>query len=984
MKMEYNCLCVKVSDTQYNMYYINQSAIEQLYSILSYQNELSVNGSPVDTAVWADRLNTLSAYRFSADYWALRIGSGDLSIHGSLLTVLMYNALALFMEQGLLDIRPANSDKGAIINSPMKALNKSVYYYGGYLKQIAYLTGNKHTDTPFYDIPITKETYSWFTDEITSYTYDTAIDIFKAAPPVIRNHSNNLNIVPDIKPGYIKTRPSVIQSFLSAYIGSRQAYTYHDKQDVSREFIIRFDDTLRPVIRPRKRMKVISRLYSIIKTQSDIYSQTSQTMALRHPRLITQSSAVLINKSKGFTSNQRVNIVKDLRAFNTSMKKALVHDFDKVFQRIGKYGRMDDMRLNINKRTVYNTGSSDMLTIQKAFGYFKSIFRNIRLEKLNNQIQIQNVLNLEKIARRKLLICHTLLNASKSGSGKQAGFQDTMRDYLRYADIIDLFNGGLTYNTHAVPVMIDSLRDWYGRFAKRIESKHDSNQASKIKSSSVLIDNKGLGINKTPQAMDDADTDIKAYKSLSASDSPDREYIGIIKEFLDLYDITENLIRTTISRYINPFDNGKSLSLKPNLDAYIEQALIKLGPSYDNLSILQDLELVLTNQIYKDIIIDSNRIIIDAIPSEPEDDWEPEGIDELLIPNEEYPYESIKKDILDFKTGRPKDPVKQIDDHTYIAKMPASSPIVTEWDIGRAYIDVEIYWLKYIINIFNRSWQSNIFKYGAMDMMSGINTMLEYMRLYAAFHVPGIAMKQCERAVALIRWYAEHVLLKHSQFIIHIEYGHWESKLYTGGLDCGPSVGCGTNVGCDPSVGCGTSVGCEHELMGFEVTPTYVLRNTGPHAILLLRNYVCIDSSIKFSLFLDGEADIYINNELVASLSSGCPDIQVFALKAGDIEFRLDFTGNEIKIGNIIINNTHAVDIKTEYKYEYGKANFGINEVLASVKRYYRVVQDNLEAFKQAHEGILGLNDLTNQLNDYIELHHLKQSKGKRRTIKRL
>lgn len=431
----------------------------------------------------------------------------------------------------------------------------------------------------------------------------------------------------------------------------------------------------------------------------------------------------------------------------------------------------------------------------------------------------------------------------------------------------------------------------------------------------------------------------------------------LIEKIINVHNLMENFIKTNISKNISVENFYETVDIRDRLS--IENAFIDEKWLYNkkDTKVLKDMERVMIDPLFKDIAVyDGIFNKMEQVDNDSIFDWENNSIDELLLPSKDYPYENLKQIIFDYEKGQPINPVKKIDDFTFIAKYPVNSPIQTEL-IGENYIDVDVKWLQYIIEVFYKSWQHNMFKYGSMDIQTAINTMLEYIRIYVEFNVPYTIQKQCERVYNLIRWYGESIMLKYSKYIIHVEYEDWKSNLHTGKLDC------------------------DNYIENLVITDKHILQNENDNAILEIRNYICIDTYINFNIFLKGKADIYINNELVGELETGCSSKQVYNVKQGELSFKIVFKGEIIKIGNIVIDNAIVKNIYTEYKYDNGKGNFGINQVLESVKKYYELTSENIDDFAKAKDGIIGLNDLTNKLLEYMELHHKNKQKGKRKTI---
>lgn len=109
----------------------------------------------------------------------------------------------------------------------------------------------------------------------------------------------------------------------------------------------------------------------------------------------------------------------------------------------------------------------------------------------------------------------------------------------------------------------------------------------------------------------------------------------------------------------------------------------------------------------------------------------------------------------------------------------------------------------------------------------------------------------------------------------------------------------------------------------------------------------------------------------------------ILPIQKGSFNLRLEFVGDSLKVGNIIIDNCEFDDIVTEYAFEPGKANLGIDIISKRIATYYMITDANFDSMKEALGGVLSLKDLTNKLIDYYNEHHMNKQKGKRLTIKK-
>lgn len=335
------------------------------------------------------------------------------------------------------------------------------------------------------------------------------------------------------------------------------------------------------------------------------------------------------------------------------------------------------------------------------------------------------------------------------------------------------------------------------------------------------------------------------------------------------------------------------------------------------------------------------------------------GTDELLLPSEDFNYSKFKNEIFDYTTGQPINPVKKIDDETFIAKYPVDHPFDIGKDIGRKYLDVNVFVLKYLIDVFYTIWQSKIFEFGAKDLRGGVDSMLEYMQIYIEYRMPENLQEDAWRCFQLFRWYAEATVLENSNYKITFKYKPWKSELDT------------------------ETISCPNNLSNVIINSGYVLENTANNAIIELQQEVKRDGGfIQFDVSLDsGSLDIYINNMLMETRVNG--GRLSYPINKGHLEIRLVFVGTKLLLGNIIIDNCDFDDIVTEYAFEPGKANLGVDKISKRIKTYYMITDENFDSMKEALQGVITLKDLTNRLVHYYEEHHMNKTKGKRLTIKK-
>lgn len=350
------------------------------------------------------------------------------------------------------------------------------------------------------------------------------------------------------------------------------------------------------------------------------------------------------------------------------------------------------------------------------------------------------------------------------------------------------------------------------------------------------------------------------------------------------------------------------------------------------------------------------------------------GIDELLLPENDTRYEDLEDIIFDKENMRPKNPIKQIDDTTFVAKYPTKHPIPDYEKIGIEYIDVETSIMHTIFLKFYRIWQSKIFEFGTMTMIQSVKQMLDYMYVWIMQYFPLDQIEQALRVFRLIRWYGETSIIQNSQYIVSYEYGTLESKLTTGTCLIPNDLLTNHSMYVDASLG--------------------VIRNNT--ALLGIQDaYVTFEidnrknTTFTFSLSNTvGSVNIYVNNTLVDTVSTS----------ALNLTYPVPYTGgiNTVKIekiashnlngtfyiGNIKVPNSTFKNLSVEFDPMLKAGNKPLDEIARKMIAFANLYENKQEMYEIIRKGNLGVSEIYKRLAEYWELHHQDKLKGKRLTIK--
>jgi hypothetical protein len=346
-----------------------------------------------------------------------------------------------------------------------------------------------------------------------------------------------------------------------------------------------------------------------------------------------------------------------------------------------------------------------------------------------------------------------------------------------------------------------------------------------------------------------------------------------------------------------------------------------------------------------------------------------EGIDELLLPQQDFDYEKFKADLVDPVTLAPINPIKQLPDGSFIAARPANHPLPEFKDMAKQYLDVDVSLLRHMIHIFNKTWQKNIFKFGAMDMRDSVGKMLEFMDAYINLEIPTPLIPQAQRILRLMRWYGEASILKHAEYKIKYTYDPLKSDLFTGTCKIPNTM---DNMMVD--------------------TIKYTIKNviTGSDAWVEFEIENPVPTKISFTSYItDGELSIFINGVLIdtVTVSPFKAEYDLVKPPAGDknkvkLFYHSDNNGI-INIANVVISDMFYSDLTTEYSPKVGSGNKVLDDFVKRIAVYADLYQNNANFMEDTINGNLAITDLVDKLRTYFELHHEKKRKGKRKTIKK-
>lgn len=364
------------------------------------------------------------------------------------------------------------------------------------------------------------------------------------------------------------------------------------------------------------------------------------------------------------------------------------------------------------------------------------------------------------------------------------------------------------------------------------------------------------------------------------------------------------------------------------------------------------------------------------------------GIDELLLPENDTRYEGFEDIIFNKETMMPRNPVKQIDENTFIAKYPIRHPLSSKYanvavDYDKSAINFENYYgieiriMHTVFLKFYRIWQSKIFEFGTMTMVQSVKLILEYLYSWIMEYFPLEEIEQALRVFKLIRWYGESSIIQNSQYIVSYEYGTLESKLNTG--ECMIP----NNLGPDNS-----TMYVDNKLGVIRNDPN-LLRISNAYVEFYINNKK--NTAFTFSLSNTiGSVNIYINEVLVDTISKSALNLTYELPYTGDINVvRIEKEAAHnlnatFYIGNIKIPNGTFKELSIDFDPTLKAGNKPLNEIAKKMIAAANLYDNREEVYDAIRKGNLGINELYKKLTEYWELHHQGKSKGKRLTIKEI
>lgn len=362
------------------------------------------------------------------------------------------------------------------------------------------------------------------------------------------------------------------------------------------------------------------------------------------------------------------------------------------------------------------------------------------------------------------------------------------------------------------------------------------------------------------------------------------------------------------------------------------------------------------------------------------------GIDELLLPEEDIHYENMEDLIFDKEAMQPRNPVKVIDDTTFIAKLPIRHPSKGHFDDIAKYYDASaIKWENYygikteIMRVcflkYYRIWETKMFEFSTMTMQQSVNQMLEYMYAWMINYFPLEELHEAFRVLRLIRWYGESAVIQNSQYIISYEYDILESKITTGKCHVPNNLDTNDTMIIDASKGI------------IKNNPKYIRKEAA-----YVEFYIDNKKNTTFTFSLSntvGSVNIYINDKLIDQKSFSALNLTYELPSIGDTNvIRIEKPAahnlnSTFFIGNIKVPDCAFKELSIEFDPKLRAGNKPIDAVAKKMVKFAQLHENSSEVYDMLFKKNLGVNEVYNKLMEYWKLHHENKIKGKRLTIKK-
>lgn len=498
------------------------------------------------------------------------------------------------------------------------------------------------------------------------------------------------------------------------------------------------------------------------------------------------------------------------------------------------------------------------------------------------------------------------------------------------------------------------------------------------------------------QKMSEVDKDVHAFgheKTAGINSTDYAEGSGKLS-IVNMMDVAFDILRTASIAELEAINFDKNTSVRIiNLDGNTgDSLLIPVSKMYNNTTYM-DVSSVLKK--YMELNIAPNDFGSWAWVEEPENPFDNYndlqlygGIDELLLPEQDYRYENFEDIIFNRKTNRPRNPVKKINNNTWVCKYPTKHPFKnTHPNAGVAYVGevkdnyygVNVKIMQEIYLKYYQIWQENLFKFSTMSMHEASNAMLEYIYSWILLYYPPEYLEQALRVFRQIRWFSECAVLNNSQYIVS---GEWvDLKM----LDIPNDLDDNDTMYYDEKT---FSIRNTKESLG-ERDPQTGEMVGRTEAAVEFHCKVWKDTILTFSVLIrHGTMNLYIDDVLVDQISS-TRRFNSYPIKFTDEEVTIRFEKTEennvgdFLLADVTLKGQKFGELEVQFDPKLKAGNKTINIVADKMRKWANMYDDAAEALEELQKKNIGVAVTIDMMEQYLELHHKNKTKGKRLTIKK-
>lgn len=273
------------------------------------------------------------------------------------------------------------------------------------------------------------------------------------------------------------------------------------------------------------------------------------------------------------------------------------------------------------------------------------------------------------------------------------------------------------------------------------------------------------------------------------------------------------------------------------------------------------------------------------------------GIDVIDVPNTDFKYENLKKQVYDLETGVPHDPLGATNLADVKVKLPLHHPLPEHFDLGTNEVVVDNYVLIEVILALESFKNDKRLRYAGMPAEKAIREIFSTLYDWIVNATPND--EQYKRTFRFARWYAEHAILKLSNHILHRTYDPFKSKIHIG-----------------------EDLGIEYDKTGWKYDAMgYRLYTWMPHAELSFVKENYIDGEFILRGHFDNSAGqgkmvVKVDGSVIDSITSNGAFIRRYDLPQGNHTFELIFDGTDgssevVSLSSVEITGCTFIDAHT-------------------------------------------------------------------------